>query len=66
MVERFKQTEPKVVISVNAVYYNGKIHKIQEKLDSILAELSTVNHVVVIPFYLEAGEPLTPFHQENW
>ena len=50
VVERFKQTEPKVVISVNAVYYNGKTHCMMSKLEQITKELITVQKVIVIPF----------------
>ncbi len=53
VVERFKQTEPKVVISVNAVFYNGKIHCMMSKLEQITKELTTVQKVIVIPFIAE-------------
>ncbi|CAG7719865.1 unnamed protein product [Allacma fusca] len=50
IVERFKQTEPKVVITVNAVFYNGKVHNMGTKLTDILRELPSVTKVVIIPF----------------
>ncbi|CAL8074785.1 unnamed protein product [Orchesella dallaii] len=66
VVERFKQTEPKVVISVNAVFYNGKTHEIREKLETIVGELTSVKHVVVIPFFNSQNEELKSFTHENW
>lgn len=65
-MERFRQTKPKVVISANAVYYNGKSHQLQEKLELILTELTTVKHAIIIPFLKDSNEPLKAFPQENW
>jgi len=65
VVERFKQTEPKVIISVNAVYYNGKIHDVLSKLNEITSQLSTVQKVVVIPFLAQASSTF-PHGVTNW
>ncbi|ODM96037.1 Acetoacetyl-CoA synthetase [Orchesella cincta] len=66
VVERFKQTEPKVVISVNAVFYNGKTHGMREKLETIVSELTSVKHVIVIPFFEAQNEESKTFSYENW
>lgn len=62
-MERFRQTQPKLLISVNAVFYNNKVHSMQSKLEQIAAELSSVQKVVVIPFIKEenrSGDGLFP------
>jgi acetoacetyl-CoA synthetase len=53
-VERFKQTEPKLVVSVNGVFYNGKVHSMSSKLEQIVSELPTLKKVVIIPFIQDA------------
>ena len=36
VLERFSQIGPKVLVSVNAVYYNGKTHDHLEKLEQVI------------------------------
>ncbi len=45
--DRFGQIEPKVLISAEGYYYNGKRHDCLNKLSEIKAKLPTVKHVVV-------------------
>jgi acetoacetyl-CoA synthetase len=53
VLDRFGQIEPKVLFCANGYYYNGKSHDSLEKLKEILAELPTVEQVVVIPYTRE-------------
>ena len=50
ILERFIQLEPKILISVDAVIYNGKIHDNISKIESIVSKLQSLNTVVMIPF----------------
>ena len=36
VLDRFSQIQPKVIFSVNAVHYNGKVHDHLEKLDRVV------------------------------
>ncbi|XP_059174105.1 acetoacetyl-CoA synthetase-like [Physella acuta] len=50
VLERFTQIQPKLIISVNAVHYNGKIHGHLDKLEQVVRGLPDLLKVVVIPF----------------
>jgi len=50
VLDRFTQIEPKVLFAANGYYYNGKKFDSLEKLNSILDQLPSVNHVVVTPY----------------
>ena len=49
VLDRFSQIEPKVLISVEAVVYNGKIHDNMSKLEAVIAGLPSLQKVVVFP-----------------
>lgn len=55
-MDRFKQIEPSVIFSVDAVWYNGKIHDHLKKLEKVAAGLHTLKHVIVIPFVHKESE----------
>ncbi|KAJ3275584.1 hypothetical protein HDV01_007587 [Terramyces sp. JEL0728] len=48
VLDRFKQIEPRILLSVESVKYGGKIHDIFAKLGPIIAGLPTVEKVVII------------------
>ncbi|KAK3084974.1 hypothetical protein FSP39_022234, partial [Pinctada imbricata] len=50
VLDRFTQIEPKLIFSVNAVWYNGKVHNHLEKLQQVVKGLPDLEKVVVIPF----------------
>lgn len=50
VLDRFAQIEPKVIFSVDAVYYKDKTHNHLEKIKNVAAGLPTLQHVIVIPF----------------
>ncbi|XP_021947550.1 acetoacetyl-CoA synthetase isoform X2 [Folsomia candida] len=68
IVERFKQTEPKILISVNAVFYNGKVHSMSKKLHQLVSDLPSLEKIVVIPFIQgqEAGAIDIPKSKWTW
>lgn len=50
VVDRFGQTEPKVVIACDGYYYAGKTVDVLDKLREIVARLPSVSRVVVVPY----------------
>ena len=48
--DRFSQTEPKVIFTVDGYYYKGKPFLIQEKTRAIIREIPSVEHVVLIDY----------------
>ena len=50
VVERFGQTCPKLLFAADGYFYNGKSHSCIEKVNAMLAELHSVEKVVLIPF----------------
>ncbi|MEQ8250549.1 MAG: acetoacetate--CoA ligase [Oceanibaculum nanhaiense] len=54
VLDRFGQTEPKVLIAVESYHYNGKVIDCLAKLREVAAQLPTVKRVVVVPYAREA------------
>ncbi len=50
MLDRFTQIKPKVILSVEAVRYNGKIHNHLDKLREVVAGLPDLQKVIIFPF----------------
>jgi len=50
VVDRFKQIEPKLLITSDHYFYNGKKINILEKVDDILKEISSIKNVIVFPY----------------
>lgn len=55
VLDRFSQIQPKLIFSVNAVQYNGKVHDHLEKLEGVVQCLPDLQKVVVIPFVSSAS-----------
>jgi len=50
VVDRFGQIEPKVLFAVNGYYYNGKTCDTRPTIEGIVAAVSSIERVVMIPF----------------
>lgn len=50
VLDRFSQIQPKVIFSVEAVRYNGKIHDHMTKLREVVKGLPDLEKVVLFPF----------------
>lgn len=50
VLDRFSQIEPEVILSADGYFYNGKLFDSQEKLRSILHELPSVRHVILVDY----------------
>ncbi len=48
VIDRFGQTTPKILFTVDGYFYNGKVNDIREKVSGILKELPTVTQTVVV------------------
>ena len=50
VVDRFKQIEPKVFITCDYYYYNGKKINILDKVEEILKQIPSINKVIVFNY----------------
>lgn len=56
VLERFTQIQPRLIFSVNAVVYNGKVHDHMEKLEKVVKGLPDIEKVVIIPYVVKVGD----------
>lgn len=56
VLDRFGQSTPKVLFSADGYFYNGKTHSSLSKLPEILAELPSVERVVILPLTTDAPD----------
>ena len=54
VLDRFGQIEPKVLIAADGYFYGGKTFDRRPQLQEILAELPTVEHVIMVPYAEES------------
>jgi acetoacetyl-CoA synthetase len=57
VVDRFGQTEPKVLLSCDGYWYNGKAIDITGKLAELMPRLPSVRQLVVVPYLAAGAEP---------
>ena len=57
VLDRFKQIQPKVIFSVDAVVYNGRSHDHMTKLRQVVDGLPELERVVILP-YVRSKEEL--------
>ena len=50
VLDRFGQIEPRVLVTVDGYFYNGKVIPILDKVAAIVARLPSVEKVIVIPY----------------
>ncbi len=50
VVDRFGQVEPKVLVCCDGYFYNGKVNESLARIAAIVAQLPTVERVVVVPY----------------
>jgi acetoacetyl-CoA synthetase len=54
VLDRFGQIEPKVFLTVDGYWYNGRAQQITDKLKHIVQQLETASTVVIVPYLGEA------------
>ena len=57
VVDRFGQTEPKVLLSCDGYWYNGRAIDITGKLAELMPRLPSVRQLVVVPYLAAGAEP---------
>jgi acetoacetyl-CoA synthetase len=57
VLDRFGQIEPKVLITVDGYRYNGKPIDVREKLAEIVAQLPSLQRIVMVPFLDPGADP---------
>ncbi|MEE8437546.1 MAG: AMP-binding protein, partial [Candidatus Neomarinimicrobiota bacterium] len=50
VLDRFRQIKPKIIFSADGYFYNGKTFDSLKKLKIILADLPTVEKVIIVPY----------------
>ncbi|OFW88603.1 MAG: acetoacetate--CoA ligase [Alphaproteobacteria bacterium RIFCSPHIGHO2_12_FULL_45_9] len=56
VIDRLGQIEPKILISVDGYYYNGKVIEVLPKLVDILPKLPTIQKTIIVPFTSETPD----------
>ena len=50
VVDRFGQIEPKILLTVDGYFYNGKTIDCMTKVQKILQQIPSLEHTIVVPF----------------
>ena len=61
VVDRFKQIEPKVLITSDYYFYNGKKINILDKVDEVTKQIPSIEKVIVYNYYKKEKENLKNF-----
>lgn len=51
VLDRFGQTEPKVMVAVDGYYYNGKVIDCLDKIKEAGPQLPSLEKIVIVPFF---------------
>jgi acetoacetyl-CoA synthetase len=66
VVDRFRQIEPKVLFAVDGYRWSGKAHDRRAVLDEMLAQLPTLERVVLVPYLDPAADAAAVRNGVNW
>lgn len=50
VLDRFDQVKPKIFITIDTYYYNGKTHDCLNKVSDIIAGIDSVTQLVIVPY----------------
>ena len=50
VIDRFSQIEPKILITADGYFYNGKSHNSLYKVEQIIDQLPSIKKVIVVPY----------------
>ena len=50
VIDRFSQVEPSILIVANGYNYNGKVFRLEEKINGVLETIDSIQHVICIEF----------------
>jgi acetoacetyl-CoA synthetase len=65
VVDRFGQIEPRILFATDAYRYNGKTHDCLARIEAITAAISTIEHVILVP-YLDSPSAGLPPRAQLW
>ena len=54
VLERFAQIEPKILFAVDGYRYNGKSHRILDRVRSVVQSIPSIEKTVIVPFLDES------------
>ncbi len=54
VLDRFGQTQPKVLVACDGYFYNGKAFDVRAKLAEVVPQIGGLEHVVVVPYVAQA------------
>lgn len=66
VLDRFSQIKPKVIFCANGYYYNGKTHDSLEKVAEFVAQLPSVEHVIIVHYLDNETSPSTLKNAQRW
>ena len=66
VLDRFGQTEPKILFTADGYYYNGKSHDSLNRVKEIVAELPSVNKVIVLRWWMMIQSPRRFSARKRW
>ncbi len=49
-VDRFGQIKPKLLITVDGYFYNGKVTDVLEKVKDVQPQIEGLEHIIIVPF----------------
>lgn len=56
LIDRFGQIEPKILITADGYFYNGKTLDCLEKIKDVAPHLNGLEHIIVVPFTKDAPD----------
>lgn len=62
VIDRFSQVEPKILVSVDGYFYNGKTINITSKVQAILKTIPSIQELVIVEYINQAQELLATKH----
>ena len=63
VVDRFGQSKPKVLVSVNGYVYNGKYHSLLDKIKEIKKSIPSIETIILVDLF---GQEKIPLDYVNW
>ena len=63
VVDRFLQIKPKILITSDIYYYNGKKINILQKIPEILKKINTIDKVIVFPYDIKFDDDPNNIHK---
>lgn len=69
VIDRFSQINPKIFIMADGYYYGGKSFSCFDRLEPILSQIPSSEHVIIVPYFEDSNDfscPKMEIPCENW